>query len=151
MAFAERTDVPVDRSKSEIESMLRRYGAGKFLTGWDSDRAVIGFEMKSRAIRMVLPLPNPADESFSRQGRRSAQERYEQETRRRWRALTLVIKAKLEAVSSGIVTFEEEWLAHFVLPGGVTVGEKLIPELESIYSAKNPPRLLLGYEGGGER
>jgi hypothetical protein len=35
---------------------------------------------------------------------------------RRWRALLLMIKAKVEAVESGVVTFEDEWLAHFVLP-----------------------------------
>ena len=41
--------------------------------------------------------------------------------RQRWRALNLAIKAKLEAVESGIVTFDQEFLAHIVGPSGQTV------------------------------
>lgn len=37
------------------------------------------------------------------------------EHRRRWRALLLGIKAKLEYVQSGIATFDEEFLAHIVI------------------------------------
>lgn len=56
--------------------------------------------------------------------RRSAEQmlaEYEKATRQRWRALALVIKAKLEAVASGITEFEQEFLAHIVLPDGRTV------------------------------
>jgi response regulator RpfG family c-di-GMP phosphodiesterase len=44
------------------------------------------------------------------------------ETRRRWRCLAMVIKAKLEVVASGISSFEEEFLAHVMLYDGRTVG-----------------------------
>ena len=45
----------------------------------------------------------------------------EQGKRSRWRALYLVVKAKLEAVSSGIVSMEDEFLAQTVMNDGETV------------------------------
>jgi hypothetical protein len=55
-----------------------------------------------------------------------------------------VIKAKLEAVQAGIVTFEEEFLAHILLPSGETVGEWATPQLEDIYEAGGMPEVLPG-------
>ena len=50
---------------------------------------------------------------------------------------TFILKAKLEAVSSGLVTFEEEFLANIAgkLPSGVevTVGDLLIPKLSGLF------------------
>jgi hypothetical protein len=52
------------------------------------------------------------------------------EMRRRWRSLALAIKAKLEVVASGIATFDEEFMAHLVLPDGTTVGDRVTTELD---------------------
>lgn len=154
MSFAENTVVPVERSRAEIERLLVRYGASRFGSMHDETRAVIAFEMSARAIRMVLPLPKRDEKRFTHGGRygyrisdAEAQKRFDQEVRRRWRALALVIKAKLEAVESGIVTFDDEWLAHFVLPGGRTVGETVKPELLRAYESGQAPRLLIGFSG----
>src|SRR6266851_4533811 len=100
MAFAEDTSVPVERSRAEIEHLLIRYGARRFVSGWDEAKAVIGFEMRERPIRMFLPLPRADDKRFTRDSRSSwrtvsaevARKRCDQEGRRRWRALLLVIK-----------------------------------------------------------
>ena len=54
-----------------------------------------------------------------------------------------MIKAKLEAVETGITTFEEEFFAHFVLPGGKTVFQEAMPMLEQVYQGKDVP--LLGH------
>lgn len=53
------------------------------------------------------------------------------ELRRRWRAPALVIKAKLEAVESGIRTFDEEFVADTVLPDGRTVAQWLLPQVDA--------------------
>lgn len=45
----------------------------------------------------------------------------------------LVVKGKLEAVESEIVTFEEEFLAHLVLPNGQTVGSEVRPMVAQAY------------------
>lgn len=153
MAFAESTSVPIERSKAEIERLLTKYGAAKFMHGWDAHRAVVQFEMRGRLVRVTLPIPVRDDPKFrAGRGRTAADvdRRWMQEQRRRWRALLLVIKAKLEAVESGIVTFEEDWLAHFVLPGGRTVAEHVIPEIARAYESGKAPRLLIGYAGDEE-
>lgn len=149
--YAAQTSVPVEKSKAEIETILLRYGASEFVSGWGSNLAQIGFRMNGRAVRFVLPLPEQNDEEFqktpSRGNQRSPQDAYkawEQACRQRWRALTLCIKAKLEAVECGITTFEEEFLAHLVLPNGNTVGQWMHPQLEDLSaSGKMPSRLML--------
>ena len=64
--------------------------------------------------------------------------------RQRWRALALVIKAKLEAVEAGIVTFEEEFAMHMVLPNGQTVGEWVVPQINQAYELNQMPALMSG-------
>jgi hypothetical protein len=142
MAYAENTAVPVERSKTEIERILARYGADQFIYGTEPGRALIAFRAEGRQVRFVLPLPQ-LDDFDGTLGQRT--KRYEQEQRRRWRALVLIVKAKLEAVETGIVTFEQEFLAHTVLPSGATVGEWMAPQLEAAYtSGEMPPLLALG-------
>lgn len=62
-----------------------------------------------------------------------------QENRTRWRALLLVIKAKLEAVESNIATFEDEFLAHVLLPNQQTVAEYIGPTVAQIYETGRMP------------
>ena len=58
------------------------------------------------------------------------------------------IRARLEEVESGIVTFEEAWLPWIVLPGGGTVGREVIPLVEKAYEdGLAPARLLPDYGG----
>ena len=140
--FAAKTKVPVDRTRGEIEQALRRYGADQFISGWEHGRAMLGFRVRDRMVRFELPLPKANDA-----GTRMQQERIEQEIRARWRALLLVIKAKLEAVESQISTFESEFLAHIVLPDNKTVGNWLLPQIAQAYKTKKMPTLLLG-DGG---
>ena len=64
--------------------------------------------------------------------------------RQRWRALALVIKAKLEAVEADITTLEAEFLAHIALPSGATVGEWVGPQLDAVYGSGEMPALLPG-------
>lgn len=137
MPFAENTTVAPEKSQADIQATLRRYGATEFLSGWSGDKALIGFRLKGRAVRFVLNLPSRSDKRFQvtpgRHMRRSAEaalKEWEQEVRRRWRALLLTIKAKFEAVESSIETFEEAFMPHFVLPSGATISETLLPQLD---------------------
>ena len=54
------------------------------------------------------------------------------------------MKAKLEAVEVGIATFDEEFLAHIVLPNGQQVGEWMVPQIEHAYLEGKMPTALLG-------
>lgn len=152
--YASTTDVSSSRSREEIERTLIRYGASGFAYGWSDDtaQAVIGFKMRDRQMRFLLPMLGRDDREFthtpSRNTRRSPAQidyAYEQAIKQRWRALSLVIKAKLEAVASEIVTFEDEWTMHMVLPNGRTVSEVITAEIEQAYATGEVrPMLAIG-------
>lgn len=153
--FAQDTKVPVERSRAEIEQLLVRYGADQFASGWGPDMAKIMFRAHGRHIRFTLPMPNRNDRKLTHYKKRSGyeversdgskEEAYQQELRRRWRALVLVVKAKLEAVSTGITTFEEEFMAHIVMPDGKTFAEHALPAIEQVYQSGKMVPLLPGF------
>lgn len=147
--YAANTEVSADRSRSEIERILQRYGADQFMYGWESTMAVVQFRAHGRHIRFMLEMPDPEDREFThtpnRGTRRTPQQAYshwEQATRQRWRALKLVIQAKLEAVEAGITEFEAEFLAHIVLPDGTTVGQWALPQVAVAYESGSMPKML---------
>lgn len=149
--YAENTTVGSDRSRAEIERTLARYGADQFMYGWEIGQAVLAFRANSRNVKFVLPMPDRNSSEFThtptRGNRRSdaqIEAEYEQAVRQRWRALALVIKAKLEAVEAGITVFEDEFLAHIMLADGTTVGQWARPQLERVYSSGEMPALLPG-------
>lgn len=159
MPYAENTTVPADRSRSEIERTLDKYGARQFMYATGEGQAMVAFvievpdssgEPALRQVRFIVPLPDKNDPSFQRtpagRRRRSAEQmlaEYEKATRQRWRALALVIKAKLEAVESGITEFEQEFMAHIVMPDGRTVSEWIRPEIRTAYEDGKMPQLAL--------
>lgn len=149
--YAEGSSVPVDRSKTEIEYILKRYGADQFAYATNIRAVMICFRMNARLIRFHLPTPAREDFKVSPGGKMrrdpAIDEAYNSAIRQRWRALALVIKAKLEAVKSNITDFEEEFLAHIVLPGGQTVGELARSEIKLAYESGKSPDLLLGFGG----
>jgi hypothetical protein len=164
--YAENTEVSQERSRAEIETTLRRYGADAFSYGWEERRAVIAFRANGRQIRFVIDMPDPKDDEFTKVATganqftagtkvvdrkpEAAYKLWEQATRQRWRALALVVKAKLEAVDAGISEFEEEFLAHIVLPDGSTVGKQIRPHIERAYLDGKMPKFLLLGPGGAE-
>lgn len=149
--YAKDTKVSSERSRAEIERTLQRYGASRFLYAWEPGQAIIAFEAHGRRLKFTLPLPDRSSRALthtpSRGHRRSPQQHataYEQAVQQRWRALALVIKAKLEAIASGITTFEAEFLSHILLPDGRTVGEAVQGDIETAYRTGQVPALLGG-------
>lgn len=148
MAFAENTSVPVERSRAEIERLLSKHKCTKFMAGVDHEahRATVQFQAHNRIVKFEIDLPNPADPKYKRiknsylQRTASGIEKVvQQEERTRWRALLLVIKAKLEAVESNIATFEDEFLAHVLLPNQQTVAQYIGPTVAQIYETGRMP------------
>ena len=148
--YAKNTAVSVGKSKIEIEKTLYRYGASKFAYGSSVRKAMIGFKIKDRTIRITLNIPGREDFRLTGTGRERADnvigKEWEQGCRQRWRALALVIKAKLEAIDSGIATLEDEFLAYTVLPSGSTIGQKLSGQLNKFIETGKSPLLLTGSE-----
>lgn len=152
--YAATTEVAVEKSKGEIERTLARYGASSFGYATEPGRALVQFKASGRFVRFILPLPDPNEPRFvyrfyagkQTESEISASKRetlYEQACRQVWRALALVIKAKLEAVEAGIATFEDEFLAHTVLPNGETVSSFIQPQIEEAYRSGAMPTSLL--------
>lgn len=94
-----------------------------------------------RSVRMILRLPKapPADAMVK------DRKTYEQEVRRLWRALLLSVKAKLEAVQSGIATFDQEWLSYVVMPNDEAIGDRILPQLTTGFKNNEAPKLLLSF------
>ncbi len=151
MRYAQQTQVPVDRSKSEIDRMLQRYGATEFASGWKHDKATIMFKMMDRYIRFVLPLPTVGEFTKTQTGRTrragtgAVTSAWEQACRQRWRALALSIKAKLESAESGIEEFETAFMGQIVMPNGRTIEEEIRPMIKEAYETKKMPSLMLKY------
>lgn len=146
--YASDTSVSPERSIEEIRQTILRFGANDFTFVIGSKEVEINFSMKNRIVRFRVQLPPMADYARTpgRRVQRSAleqQKAWNQAIRQRHRALLLVIKAKLEAVESGIETFDEAFMAHIALPNGDTVGEWYGTHIQEIYSGGTMPPLLV--------
>lgn len=132
--YAATTKVSVEKTKQEIERILTRFGATKFMTSVDREKneAQIMFNAQSRWVRLTIGLPE--------YGTTGA----EQEERRRWRSLGALLKAKLVAVDDGISEFEQEFYGDVVLSNGETVYERTRQATQIEYESGKPKLLADG-------
>jgi len=152
--YARTTIVTIEKTQAEIEHTLSRYGADQFIRGWNQDEAVLAFRIQGKAIKIkiALPLwryeryrwPDPKRPWAHERSEALAHGFWEQERRQRWRALLLIIKAKLEAIEAGISDLESEFLAYTMLPDGRTFGEWAKPQLAEVVTLGRMPQLLPG-------
>jgi hypothetical protein len=156
-AYAASSETPSERTRNDIHKLLTKNGATHFGYLNSPDEDTVGFEMEGRRIKLVLPLPSREDDRviYTDSGRfmRTPKEQvkaYEQLIRSRWRALYLVIKAKIEAVALGISTFEDEFLSGTVLPNQQTVSEYLQPQIARVYMTGKMPDASAALNAGQE-
>src|SRR5262245_58827441 len=118
MAYAQDTSVPVERSRQEIERLLIKHGAKDRGQTTGEKECSIFFRAHGRNVLFRLPMPDARWRRTNAKGLQlyTSDRDRAQEERRRWRALCLVIKAKLESVASGIEVFEDAFLAQIMLP-----------------------------------
>lgn len=128
--FAEDTKVPVAQSVAEIGKTVARYGGEQFIYAVAEDRVVVGFTKDGRQVRFQVSQSADA-----------------QDNRRLCRALLLVLKAKLEAVESGVAIFDDEFLSQIVMPDGKTLGEHVRPMVAEAYVSGQVHPLLPDYSG----
>lgn len=64
MGYAAETEVPVEKSKAEIERLVTRYGAERFMVGIDQRRAVMAFQVRGKMVQFFLPLPDRSEKRF---------------------------------------------------------------------------------------
>jgi hypothetical protein len=128
MPYARNTIVPVEKTKMEIEKLVKVYGAKGFASGWHEGTARIQFFAQQRHVRFTIVIPDN-----------------ERDARQRWRTLLLLVKAKLVAVDSKVVTFEEAFVGDIVMPDtGKTVWESIREPIKLSYQMNKSLPLLPG-------
>lgn len=128
--YAQTTRVTVDRSRAEVHKILRKHGATRIVDAWEQGgNAAVQFELGGYVARLSVPVPSIEELRARPRIQKSPaalRRRAEQEERQRWRALTLLLKAKFESCALGLTTFEQEFLATIMLRNGQTVGQKIL-------------------------
>jgi len=149
VAYAEGTKVTVERSKAEIEGLLRKHGATQFQSGWDEETGVSRMMVRLDGCMFRFEVFQPDLEDFreTTSGRTRSDTDVaafaEKEYRRRWRARLLITKAKLEMIASGESNVQDEFLADLLLPDGSTVRESLTPKIDRAYKTGKMPSMSL--------
>ena len=140
------TSVHWSRSQAEIQKLLEKYGIGetRFTTLSYETLAKAGFETEKDSIALMIEffkttklatgvggkvpikiiIPNiPNDDRYKNQA---------------YRIILWYLKTKFEAVETGLIEFEQEFLAHIALGKGQGVGtmwqafkEKIFPAIAS--------------------
>lgn len=138
--FAQDTAVPVARSRSEIDKILREWGAEgvQWTDDWSRDLVQLRFIWASNGekylARFDVQLPRHAEvQARNPPGR--AQTLIEQGQRSAHRVLALWLKAAFNAVAAGIVDAETIFLPFLQGQDGATVAQVALPRL---------PKLLAG-------
>lgn len=150
MGYAENTDVPASRSREDIHRLLEVRKAQRIAIGQEAGAAIVFFQIDGKAISFRMPLPARDDKRFTHVNKwreraaGQAEAMWDQACRSRWRGLLLTLKAKFVSVDNGVESMEEAFLAHLALPGGGTVGQKVLPMVAESYATNEPPRFLLG-------
>lgn len=154
-AYAQGSSVSIVSSLGELDKLVSKYGATGFAYGRDdqAEATKVMFRIADRMVRFSIDKPDPKDfvrspAGFNRRAPAEAQRFADAEERRRWRSLVLVTKALLVAVSDGIISLSDAFLAFTVLPSGQTAGGWLEPQLDTVYATATMPALL---PGGQER
>ena len=114
---------PISKTKTDIEELLAQHGATGFAYATEGDRSLVAFSMSGRRVQIMMVMPSVDDYARkARKARRTAAAQrtaWEQVCRQRWRALLLIIRAKLKALESGITTLESEsWSTSCCLTAG---------------------------------
>lgn len=127
--YAEGTTVGIERSRAEVEAILKRYGANRFMYVADGDVVTLAFEMNQYTCKLTVQPPARSMFTRTKTGRsrstKVADDAWEAEDRRRWRVLVLSLKARLESIAAEAETFEQAFSGLFLLQSGNTLGETL--------------------------
>lgn len=145
--YAEGTTVSVENSRNELTKLLERYGAEQFMYGQDGSRTVIQFKMAGYYVQRSISRPSKATMAKGYRGSDSQLElAVDKEWRRRWRALVMIIKAKLEMIASEESTVLREFMPDILIGDGRRLEEHMAPQLEQ---GKMPKLLMPGDPAGG--
>lgn len=156
MTYAHGTTVPVSRSRAELDELLKKHSASQRVFADDDEKGleIVVFALAGRQYRLEVPLPkreafliftkqiNGAPRRYQRTPEDVAKV-HEQACRERWRAIVLLVKAKLETIAIGLSTVEQEFFANLQTYEGKSLYEVLRHRISANYETGAP---LLGPE-----
>lgn len=152
-----QTQVPVSRSLEQIRNLLQQFGASEFsfyeaFEGSDEDEKheimAINFKYKQFPVMFKIDLEKLVqawlEEDPWNHRRRLSRAEYTAKIREQvkptaMRILAHHLKALFNAVEAGLVTFEEIFLAKFVVMqdgAPMTFGDQVIPLLDKVVEGK---------------
>lgn len=77
--YAEGTSVEVEKSKADIERLVKQHGASGFMVAWedmtDNGRSILMFRLRGRMLRYAVEKPSTDKFSKTRKGSTIAKER----------------------------------------------------------------------------
>ncbi len=115
------TEVAPEKSKAEIEGLLRRYGIDgvSWTEIWSENRAQLQFILQDERKRPILVRLQPPPFATKRRTWNSERGHYEMIDAPNWaqsyRLLKAYLKSKLESVAYGLRDIEEEFLSDIVI------------------------------------
>lgn len=128
--YAEKTKVPISKSKQQIEKLLIDWGVKEYFFGSSPRGDGIGFKYKDKAYKISVPIK--ADHS-------------ERQKCQMWRILYMSLKMKLEEIDAGLIGFEDQFLSMMALPDGTTVADFMrLPENLQLLQEAKMPKMLTG-------
>ena len=118
--YAKYTKVSVEKTQWTIIELLKKHGAKGFMMDFENNR--LGFQVGNRNV--IINMKNPNKDYYD------TENQYEQAIKAKWRSFLLIIKAKFVGIESGVTTFDDEFMPHFILKNGRTLGEFILPQLD---------------------
>ena len=129
------TDVPVDKTVTEIQEMLRQNGARGIAVEYDAEGKIkdIFFKIVLHDKELPFRLPIKAEKVYAalhQDATSSYQERYGQQwkaeaERIAWRICKTWLEAQITLINLEQVTIEEVFLPYLILPGNQTLFETM--------------------------
>lgn len=147
--FAEKTQVPISRSRGEIDQLLREWGADAIQ--WSDDlknnkvmlRFLWTWQDHQYVARLTIGLPTAKDlekNAINKKTGGISQSKLNAlltgRGRQEHRVLALWLKAAFNAVAAGIVTAESLFMAFFEGKDGQTLGEVALPKMPLLLSGR---------------
>ena len=146
--YARNTTVSIERSRQELEVILRRAGADKVMLGWDGDISFVAFVIDDIPVKQRIEMPPRSEFNETETGRERKQNAalvaWEQACRQRMREHVVLLKAKLIAINMGLRTIKQEFMSDICLPGGNTIGQQFDSQIEKALQTGKLPALLPG-------
>ena len=118
MPYAEKTSVPVGRSKEQIEAMLLKIGVEKFAYLSEPANIVLMFSYNGIPYRINMDLPLQSTWDGTEKSR-------EQEIRRLWRVSWLIVKNRVVLIEEGAEPFQAAFMPYMAVEGNNTLYEKM--------------------------